>query len=89
MNRDPTKEELKKIEKWSAKDCSGLMDFIHGIWEYADCGYWVQKDKIYNISTGGWSGNEDIMGALERNWMFWILCWQESRRGGHYIFHVK
>jgi hypothetical protein len=59
-NRYPTEEELKKIEEWPAKDYLGLMDFIHDIWEYADCGYWREKKLVdatrYNISTAGWSG---------------------------------
>jgi hypothetical protein len=89
VNRYPTKEELKKIEEWPIKDSLELMDFAHSLWEYADCGYWVQKGKKYYISTAGWSGNEEIISALEGNRPFWILHWQQSRRGGHYIFHVR
>lgn len=85
----PTKKELKKIEKWPRNDFTGLMDFVHDLWKYADCGYWVQKHKEYYISTAGWSGNEDIISALEKNWTFWVLCWQQSRRGGHYIFYIR
>lgn len=91
MNRYPTKEELKKIKKWP-EDHAGLMDFIHSIWEYAEWGWREKKfaDAIeYNISTAGWSGNEDIISALGKNFIFWNLCWVQSRRGGHYIFHVK
>lgn len=89
MNIYPTEEELNKIEQWSHNDFRGLMDFIYDIWKYADCGYWVQKGKKYHISTGGWSGNEDIIRALEKHPLFWIICWEQSRRGGHYIFHVR
>ena len=88
MNKYPTEEELKKIEEWPHDDFKGLMDFIYDLWEYADSGYWVQKRKKYYISTAGWSGNEDIISALEKNWTFWMMCWQQSKRGGHYIFHV-
>lgn len=37
------------------------------------------------ISTGGWSGHETIISALEGTF-FWFLYWQESKRGGHYKF---
>lgn len=40
----------------------------------------------YTFSTGGWSGNEDLIRAMEQNWMIWSLTWVQSRRGGHYIF---
>ena len=89
MNRYPTEDELKKIVEWPHSDFKGLMDFIHSIWEYAECGYWVQKHKRYYVSTAGLSGNEDIISALEKNLIFWIMCWQQSKRGGHYIFHVS
>lgn len=37
------------------------------------------------LTTGGWSGNEEIIDIL-CNKMFWFLWWQESKRGGYYKF---
>lgn len=95
----PTDEALEKITNWSADDIAGCFTFMKDIWTYADCGYWheyetegqlyrVTKKKVYRyeISTGGWSGNESIIAALEKNWMIYIMTWVQSRRGGHYIF---
>lgn len=39
------------------------------------------------ISTGGWSGNEEIISHLQRSF-FWFRYWETSRRGGHYTFEV-
>ena len=89
MNEYPTEEELKKIAKWPASDFKGLMTYVLNLWEYADCGYWTKVGNKYSISTGGWSGNEEIIGAMRENIMFWATCWYQSRRGGHYIFHVR
>lgn len=61
---------------------------MHSLWKYADAGYWRQRGRTYRISTAGWSGNESIIGVLQENRLFWILCWQRSRRGGHYVFRI-
>jgi len=92
----PTKEELEKISSWDLADFKGMMEFIKELWEFADWGWsesdepdWLHKDRtnrVYRISTGGWSGNEEIIGAMQKNSIVWFLNWWESRRGGHYIF---
>lgn len=61
------------------------MEYICGLWEFSEWGF-HRDNEIYSISTGGWSGNEEIIDALKNNIMFWILYWYQSRRGGHYIF---
>jgi hypothetical protein len=92
MDKDgyPDDEELNKISNWDAKDFIGLMEYIYDLWKYSDCGYWEKEELLdgntYKISTGGWSGNEDIIEALIRNHLFWMLYWRQSKRGGHYIF---
>jgi uncharacterized phage protein (TIGR01671 family) len=79
------------------KNPHDLMDFVKGLWQYTDWGWSEKKKKnydgkkaiLYSISTGGWSGNEDIISALKNNKnFFWTLYWQESRVGGHYKFLI-
>jgi hypothetical protein len=93
----PTDEALLKIEKWPFEDLSGLMEFIKELWWEVEWG-WQEKEKtkflghtvtLYKISTGGWSGNEDLIEAMGRNDMFWMMCWASSRRGGHFEFEVR
>lgn len=45
------------------------------------------KDGIVTLelTTGGWSENEEIINILA-NTMFWFIWWQESKRGGYYKF---
>jgi len=90
MNIYPTDEQLEKIRKWevlSDNDFIALMKYVHSLWEYADYGYWLQSEKnVFIIATAGWSGNEDIISALQENVMFWTLYWYLSQRGGKYIF---
>jgi len=95
----PLEEELKRIREWpwEKSDWDGLLEFVKTIWWAPDWGWhngivedWITEAsmKRYQISTGGWSGNESIIGALHLNHMFWMFCWKQSRVGGHYIFEV-
>jgi len=88
----PEPEDLERIRTWGPGehgDFPGLMDFIRSLWHFADAGYFTQEGEAFHLSTAGWSGNEDIIEALEANGVFWMTCWQRSERGGHYRFTVK
>lgn len=99
----PTEEALEIIRTWDySKGYHELMKFIESIWWAADWGWrnkgnevttfgekYSRTETVYDISTGGWSGNESIIYELEANYMFWSMCWYQSRRGGHYIFKVE
>ena len=95
----PTEEALEKIENWSYNDPVGWFKFIENIWHLKEyC--WDEKDvphpweentivHQYLISTAGWSGNEDIIRAMQENNILWNIHWLQTRRGGHYIFDLK
>ena len=91
----PTDETLKLISEYSLLEKSGknLLDEIRPIWNYADSGYWhveeTEKHYRYHLSTAGWSGNEDIIRALQKNIIFWHTYWFSSQRGGHYVFECR
>lgn len=84
----PEEHELQKIREWNWRDSTGLLEFVRERWMYADCGYWTQNGGKYYIPTAGWSGNEDLMRALQSNQGFWIICRKSSMHGGHYEFEV-
>lgn len=95
----PTDIELWRIEMWGQDEKLSRTMFIEQIayvrerWQYADVGYWqTETDKdggiFYAISTGGWSGNESLMGAL-RDSYFGMFCFESHFRGGHYTFKLK
>ena len=101
----PTDAALDAIKLWHFSDSRGWFKFIEGLWWHsgmlwreADAPHELRdfkgyEDKIvhrYYISTGGWSGNESIIHAMqENNHMLWTLTWVQSRRGGHHIFESK
>lgn len=101
MNEDkyPTKAELKFIREFECvkKPVGELIDYIERIWWASEWGFKVKdgkdilrkKCKILELHTGGWSGNEDIMRALQKNKWFEMFYWQESRRGGHYKYEIS
>lgn len=60
----PTERALNKIKNWKfkgEKSCEELFEFIEELWRWPD--YFKEEEGIYQISTGGWSGNEDLIGA--------------------------
>lgn len=97
MSEYPTIHDLDRIAFWPHDDLRECFRFIRSIWWASDWG-WHEASATeafgdrpvqrYEISTGGWSGNEDIVAAMERNHMLMALTWQQSRRGGHYIFEL-
>lgn len=92
----PEKHELEAIENWDYRDVFNLIDYIEERWCYND--YFVKKwgkDRwgkhtlFLELHTAGWSGNEDIIAALQKNpyiFFFWHTKWT---RGGHWYFEIS
>lgn len=80
---------LKEFEIGHVKE---YIDSITDHWNH-DCGrmtYEGETDKepdwfSLELVTGGWADNEEIIGEIMQS-MFWVFYWQESRRGGYYLF---
>jgi len=87
MSDYPSKRQLKAIKEFDLleRPVHELIDCIEEIWHNSDWGFKREKHTL-ELHTGGWSGNEDTISALQRNFMFWSLYWGKSERGGHYYF---
>jgi hypothetical protein len=90
MDKDgyPEDHELEEITQFlgNPKD---WYEIIRPLWQFADAGYFSVDDReFYHLSTGGWSGNEDIVRAMRRNLVMWAMYWVQSKRGGHHVFCV-
>lgn len=94
----PSDEETWTVAHWpinGSKDVIAAFEYVRQRWSYPD--YWNQDRKIdngkiariYTFSTGGWSGNEMLVDAMQRNDFLWMLSWYSIRRGGHYEFRVS
>ena len=95
----PTEACLQIIRDWHYSDPKGWFDFIKEQWWAPDFG-WKEVDEPheyrqartvhrYYLSTGGSSGNESLIHAMEQNLSMWWLYWVQSRRGGHFIFEYQ
>ena len=89
----PREDELKTISEWNTleRPVEELLDYIKHLWWMPDWGFKLSGKRILRLElhTGGWSGNEDIIVALQENFLFWALFWHKSIAGGHYWFTIK
>lgn len=88
----PTEPFLTSIETWDYKrGFNQLLEFAMQGHIYPE--YWQREKEldqdVWYIATGGWSGNEAILCALKSNTIFWLSCWYQSKRGGHFVFKVR
>lgn len=95
----PTDAALAKIKEWPYQDANGCLDFVASLWRYREQGvsdelreqeklvvYAEPGDKFLRLATIGWSGNEDLICALDENRMVTMMTWQMSTRGGLHIY---
>ena len=82
----PTEETLQKIEKWPYDDFRGLLEFLVDSWIVAYGRTWRGVNYEWIFTTGGWSGNEELIAAFQKNHICWSMLWYSSSRGGMYQF---
>lgn len=95
----PTNETLERIRTWTENDdYLALMEFVKSALAYPyafveerDCQpeySGARPTREFSIATGGWSGNESVLEALENNQVFYMLSWYSSHRGGRVVYRV-
>lgn len=82
----PTEAALRKLARWPAKDINGALDFARALWHWP--AYARKRGRRYTFITGGWSGNESVIAALEKNTILFALCWVMSKRGGLHVYEA-
>lgn len=87
----PTEETLAAIVRWQpdfeqAEPWAKLIQFCREAWNMDYGTIREEQGKVggtvWCFVTGGWSDNESIQFAMNENWLFRAMCWQESHRGG-------
>jgi len=89
----PDEASLKQIAKWDilTNGIQGLLDLVEENTNWSDRQIYQHGKRViyYEYHTGGWSGNEDVIEALQKNYLFWAMYWMKTTRGGHYYFKIK
>jgi hypothetical protein len=78
---------LDDIKQWPIEDFNGLIEQIGPLW--SEHGTIKISKRIISLITGGWSGNEDIIGAMQENVLLWTIHWKATVSGGLYVFKNK
>lgn len=95
----PTDEELDRLERWPMRDTAGALDFARSLWHWPEWGVSEllapeetaivraeSGDRFLRLATGGWSGNESIISALNANSGVRAIAWRLTARGGLHIY---
>lgn len=92
MGNYPHEVDLRKIERWPlAKDKPASetvrewFGYIRTRWQYDA---WTERGGRLRVATYGWSGNEDIIASMSKNFLLWSMTWESSHRGGLHIFKL-
>jgi hypothetical protein len=91
-NGDPTDATLAAIASWEPDyDVHGnpwkmYIQFCREAWNMEMGAIREELDEdgktLLCFVSGGWSANEAVLNAMQRNLMFNAMCWHSSYRGG-------
>lgn len=100
---DPEFEHLSptyRIQHWRVDDPGGWLKFCESQWDLS-YGSWKRIENYDGLgreqrfpgtairfATGGWSENEEIVMAMQKN-VLWHFFWKASLSGGLYILEER
>ncbi len=88
-------EDFDLIENWDWQDVLGLIVFISERWCWSKdmcTTRWDLSDNLpvlhWELHTGGWSDNEAIARAVEKNVVVTNIFKMMWKRGGHFYYQI-
>ncbi|NBP03680.1 MAG: hypothetical protein EBU90_27005 [Proteobacteria bacterium] len=80
-------ERFLVINKGRCESDNLFVEMFDFFFDAYDCHYGkIEKhDGYYRVVTGGWSGNESLIGALERSGIWSYLCLAYVQGGCYYL----
>lgn len=87
----PDEDTIRKIQNWNFTEPKEVIEFISEAWNKGYGSVEESYPGVWVFSTGGWSGNEDLIEALKRNNILYsVLSWRSLHLpGGLWIFAVN
>lgn len=93
-NGYPTEEALNQLRSFKLTDdtIALFLLLLQETWWRSEWG--IDKKRQYRgfirltLHTGGWSGNEDIIDALQENTVLWNSIYLSRKPGGHWQFKI-
>lgn len=88
----PTNAELVKVENFIGSP-KKFVEYLQSIWWYDPPTVKYGRNSLnrgvkrVQMHTWGWSGNEEIMGLVDKSW-FSFLFHTKWERGGHFTYEV-
>ena len=87
--RYPNDDALRLIKSFEGTPSDLVWLFRELWWGGADMVRTVNTDEDVEVTfvTVGWSGNEELLSALQGS-MFDMRFWESSHRGGKQVYHI-
>ena len=87
---DKELQEIRGAAGFHPEEARALLERVRHLWHWSNYATVTKTgDKLrHEFCTGGWSGNESLIHALQDNTMFWLRWWHLSERGGRYVFET-
>jgi len=97
----PSADTLDAIEQWRHDDPNGCLEFVKAAWRdrgRADHDLTAGEaavvrattgERFLRLATGGWSGNEALLFALDHNVLVTLVTWRLSAAGGLHIYRYR
>jgi hypothetical protein len=87
--------DLRILRTWSPRpdDPTGwgpVLNLLQVLWNQ-DYGRVMAREDNHghiialDLVTGGWSENEELLGAVRANTLAWVTLWRSSHRGGRHV----
>jgi len=85
----PIEEDVEALRAWSGpvEEVSAVLDAVGEYLEACGFGSFEKMGDYWRFATGGWSGCEEVIGAIPP--LVEAIAWRSSHRGGLHIYGVS